>query len=358
MKIAVACGGTGGHVIPGLVAAGRLRERGHDVALWVGGRTVEDRTVSGWQGPVVRVAAAGFRGVSWLSAVAAWRLVRAFGLSRRILKRDRPNALLAMGSYSSVGPVCAARSLGIPVILHEANAVPGRAISFLAPWADSVAVSFDVTRRHLRHRSVTLTGYPIRESLGTERFGAPLQEGVFTVLTMGGSQGAHRLNEVVPAALGRVKKGGTPIQVIHLTGPADEAEVRTVYEREGIPHMVAGFLTEMGRAYASADLAVTRAGAGTCTELAAYGVPAVLVPLPSARRDHQTANARALAATGGVEVRNQEDLTPEWLAERIVGLQRDPQRLAGMREALRKLDARGAADRIADLVETTVRAGA
>ncbi|MDI6775183.1 MAG: UDP-N-acetylglucosamine--N-acetylmuramyl-(pentapeptide) pyrophosphoryl-undecaprenol N-acetylglucosamine transferase [Verrucomicrobiota bacterium] len=351
MRIAVACGGTGGHVIPGLVVARRLKERGHDVALWVGGRTVEDRSVSDWRGSIVRVTATGFQGFSWRSVAAAWFLTSAFRMCCGIMKRDPPDALLAMGGYASVGPVCAARSLGIPVVLHEANAIPGRAISFLARFSASVAISFEATRLYLKHPSVTLTGYPVRETLPAERFGAPLQAGVFTVLAMGGSQGAHRLNEVVPSALSIVKRRGAPVQAVHLTGQRDEAAVREVYAREGIPHVVQGFMAEMGRAYASADLAVTRAGAGTCAELAVCGVPALLVPLPTSRRGHQLTNARSLAATGGADAREQKDLTPEWLADHVAALQRNRRRLAAMRVALGKLDARGAAERIADLVE-------
>ena len=325
------------------------------MTLWIGGRNVEDLSASDWDGPVVKVASAGFQGASWRSLAAVFILAKAFLTCRRILKANPPDAVLAMGSYSSVGPVCAARSLGIPAVLHEANAIPGRAVSFLCPFASAVAISFALTRRHLRHPDIVMTGYPVREGLAGETFGEPLLPGVLTVLVMGGSQGAHRLNEVASSALCLLRKRGIPVQVVHLTGTRDEAMIREVYEREGIPHIVRGFLAEMGRAYASADLAITRSGAGACSEVAALGVPALLVPLPTSRRGHQLANAQSLSAAGAADLREERDLTPEWLADHIDGCRQNPERLRAMKEALRKFEARGASDRIAELVERTAR---
>ena len=356
MKVAVACGGTGGHVFPGLAVAKALRKRGHRVSLWVGGRDVEGVSLGNWDGPVTRIVCSGFPdGLSWRALKTTFVLLKAFWVCRRIMRRDRPDAVVGMGGYASVGPACAAKSLGIPVILHEANAVPGRAISFLSRLAHAVAVSFGGTAEHLRGARTVLTGFPVRDDLNGARLGQPLAPGTFTVLVTGGSQGAHKLNEVVSSALCALRARGESLQVVHLTGSADESLVREKYASAGVPHVVRAFLEDMGRAYHSADLAITRAGAGTCAELAACGVPALLVPLPSARRNHQMANAQDLMAKGGADVIGEKALTSEWLADYVHAALTNPGKLAGMKKALGSLPAAGAAERIADLVEESAR---
>jgi len=167
----------------------------------------------------------------------------------------------------------------------------------------------------------------------------------------GGSQGAHRLNEIASAALCRLHSEGIPVQAVHLAGVNDEIVVRQIYEKAGIPHVVFGFLKDMGKAYNSADLAVTRSGAGTCAEISAYAVPALLVPLPSARRNHQMANARALAAMDGVDIIEEKDLSVEWLADYIDRCCRDQEKLDRMKNALKTMVVPNAGERLADLVE-------
>jgi UDP-N-acetylglucosamine--N-acetylmuramyl-(pentapeptide) pyrophosphoryl-undecaprenol N-acetylglucosamine transferase len=357
MKIGVACGGTGGHIFPGLATADVLRRRGHEVTLWLGGRGVESLSVEGWAGPVARIRASGFpSGLSWSSFLVAFGLLRAVARSRGMLKRDPPDVLLAMGSYSSVGPVLAARTLGVPIVLHEANAVPGRAIAFLARSADAVAITFQTAAQTLRHRHVLRTGLPIRPALLGET-AEPLvtRAGLFTVLVMGGSQGARQINRIASEALCRLHARGVPVQAVHLSGAADEASVRATYEQHGVSHVVFPFLKEMNRAYRAADLAISRAGASSCMELAFFAVPSLLIPFPSARRDHQTANARELEQVGGADVRAEADLTVEWLCEYIERGRQDAGRRAAMSAALRGLALPDAAERLADLVEETGR---
>jgi UDP-N-acetylglucosamine--N-acetylmuramyl-(pentapeptide) pyrophosphoryl-undecaprenol N-acetylglucosamine transferase len=269
--------------------------------------------------------------------------------------RARPRVLLAMGSYASVGPALAARALGVPVVLHEANAIPGRAVEFLSRFASAAGVTFESAKSWLRCPRIVRTGLPIRPS-GDGRFppGA-LDAGRFTVLVMGGSQGAHRLNQIAAEAMSLLQREGRGVQVVHLSGPADEARVRETYRAHGVTALVFGFLREMGMAYRAAHLAVSRAGAGACMELAAFGVPALLVPLPEAMRDHQAANAAALERMAGADVIPQRDLTPDRLAAYIDRCRAAPAKLAAMREGLRAFAAPDAADLLADLV---VQAGA
>jgi UDP-N-acetylglucosamine--N-acetylmuramyl-(pentapeptide) pyrophosphoryl-undecaprenol N-acetylglucosamine transferase len=319
------------------------------------GRSVERTSVRGWEGHIVTVRAAGFpAGVSIRSVGVA------LGLGLAVLNcivkmgRRRPDVLLAMGSYASVGPVLAAWLHRVPVVLHEANAVPGRAVSFLSRFASAVGVTFEAASRELGGKAV-LTGLPLRSTL-TPRFpDDQLCRGIFTVLIMGGSQGAHVLNDIGSMALCALHAGGMPVQVVHLTGRDDENAVRRRYAEAGVPHLVFPFLEDMSIAYGAAHVAVCRSGAATCMELAACGVPALLVPLPTAARDHQTANAQVLAAAGAADLAAQGGLSVEGLREYLQRCAGDSERRNRMQAAMKALAVPDAAERLAELVE---RAGA
>jgi UDP-N-acetylglucosamine--N-acetylmuramyl-(pentapeptide) pyrophosphoryl-undecaprenol N-acetylglucosamine transferase len=350
MHIAVACGGTGGHIFPGLATARVLQKRGNEVSLWLGGRDVENLSVLGWQGKVITVKAEGFPpAVSLRWFTIAIKLLRSIATCRGLMKQNRPDVVLAMGSYASVGPVWAAHSLGIPVVLHEANAVPGRAVSLLSRWASVVAVAFEPAAHYFRHRKVVVTGLPVREVVKT-RLRDGLEDGRFTVLVMGGSQGAHKLNEIASAAISRVHRSSVAIQVVHLTGPRDESWVRGIYAEKGVTAVVFGFLKEMGEAYNVADLAIARSGAASCVELAAYGVPALFVPLPLARRDHQTANAKVFVEAGAAEMVAEKDLSAERLAEYVNACMTNRVKLDKMKTSTKNAFVADAAEKLADLV--------
>ena len=203
LRIHLACGGTGGHIFPGLATGCVLKDRGHAVTLWLAGKDVEQAAVRGWEGPVITVPAEGFiAGLSWRSLKTAFRLI---GASRRChgrMSADRPDVLLAMGSYASIGPATAAFRLRVPVVLHEANVIPGRAVTMLAGRATAIAAAFEETRFYLRRHEVVLTGMPLRREVLAARSveiprPAPPR---FTVLVTGGSRGARRLNRVVSRA--------------------------------------------------------------------------------------------------------------------------------------------------------------
>ena len=347
LNIVIACGGTGGHVFPGMATGQALKNRGHAVTLWLSGRSIEASTLHDWNGPVFRTGARplGLRTVPVCLAT--------LGRALRQLRRERPNVLLAMGCYSSVPPVLAARLLGIPVVLHEANAVPGKAVAFLSRFACATAISFASTARFLPGRKTVCTGMPVRSTIS----GQPPLDGFtpgsgFTVLVTGGSLGAHAVNELASAALLHLRdqSKGAGFQVIHQCGPADESVLRNRYAAAGIHATVTPFLREMGRAYASADLAICRAGAATCAELCLCGVPAILIPLPTAVRDHQRLNAEAMVQSGGALLRVQSDLTPPTLASDIDAIRNDPARRVSMRAALLRLAIPDAAEQLADLV--------
>jgi len=314
LKVAICCGGTGGHVFPGLTVAGELFARGHDVVLWLAGRNVESSVLAGWKGDVITVKAEGFSGGGFRSARALVLLFVSFIYSLRKMRTSRPDVVLAMGSYSSVGPVLAARILGIPSVLHEANAVPGRAVSFLSRYSSAIATSYESTSMHLPGCNCVYTGFPVRQRIiAADR--SKNDSDHYTVLVLGGSLGAHVLNEVAAAAVCALHRSGMKIRTIHLTGLKDESDMRSRYQKAGVPCEVHGFLSEMERAYCAADLAICRAGGATCAELGVVGLFALLVPLPNAPRDHQMANALAVRGQGRADVVEQKDLTVDWLVE-------------------------------------------
>jgi UDP-N-acetylglucosamine--N-acetylmuramyl-(pentapeptide) pyrophosphoryl-undecaprenol N-acetylglucosamine transferase len=319
---------------------------------------VETHAARRWPGPVVRVDAGGFpRGLAPGSLAAALRMMRAFVICRRRMSVSRPAVLLAMGCYASVAPALAARSLGLPVVLHEANALPGRAILLLARFAAAVAVSFEETRRHLRHRRIVLTGLPLARDFAAPRPSRARGDRL-TLLVTGGSQGAAFLNDTALAAVLALHAEGLPLDVIHAAGEQDAERVRSRYAQAGVTAEVSAFIEDMREAYDAADFALTRAGAGTCAELVARGVPALLVPLPSAAGGHQAANAGALAGAGGVAVVAQDDLTVDRLSTHLREFFRNPQRLASMERSQRETASPRAAEQLAKLVETVAAGSA
>ena len=350
LKIAIACGGTGGHTFPGLATARVLRDRGHTVTLWMAGRDIESQTVKGWDGEVFKTGARPVK--KHPAALAA--LIGSTVRSRRGLAQQQTDVLLAMGSYASLPPVLAARLKGVPIVLHEANAIPGKAVAFLARFAANTAISFAESARWLPKAKIVQTGLPVRTELLTQ---APLngfknKEG-FTVFITGGSQGAHVLNVVASTALAQWAhtKKISNLRVIHQTGAADEAAVRQTYLDAGIDAQVFAFLGAMGSAFRVADLAIGRAGAATCAEFCLCGVPSLLIPLPTAVRDHQRANAAHLVAAGCADLCLQSDFTVDWLIDYLDKIAVDTDRRATMRIQALTPAAPTAADHLADVVE-------
>lgn len=354
MKIALACGGTGGHIFPGLATAETLRARGHDVTLWMAGKDVEHAAVKGWPGQVVTVAAKGFESVSLSAVGTVWKLLGAVRKCRSLMAQDRPEVVLAMGSYACVGPLGAARALDIPYVLHESNVIPGRAVSLFARRAASVAGCFEETRYYLRRREIVITGMPLRRSIvesAAEARRACRPARPFTVLIMGGSRGAHAVNQIVSQGLVRAQGRKLPIHVLHLTGPTDEALIRQRYAEAGVSADVQAFTHDMPSLYLAADLAICRSGAATCAELSEFGVPSLLIPYPHAARDHQMANARAMERVKAADVVPEQDLGAGWLASYLGHVMENPARLQRMAEAARARVAGNGAEALADLVE-------
>ena len=359
MKIIVACGGTGGHAFPGLAVAEELASRGHDVTVWDSGRDIESSVMKRWKGATFST------GARQLSARNAISIIRSILRCRREMKRARPDALIAMGSYSSFPPVMAARSCGVKIYLHEANTVPGKAVDFLSRFATVVATSFEITSKYMKGTKTVLTGLPVRSDIASGTRFPFVPKDAFVVFTTGGSQGAHAVNMLMSEALVQFKKAldarretgaapGRQLYVIHQTGINDEGLVMAAYAAAGIPSRVHAFESEMANAFATADLVVARAGASTCFELATCGKPALLIPLPTAMRDHQHHNAEAFAAKGAADEGIQDKLTPETVCRYILDRYDHPEKLFRMSERMQSMALPDSAARVADLVESGV----
>ena len=357
MKIVIACGGTGGHAFPGLAVAEELASRGHEVTVWDSGRDIESSVMKRWKGPTFST------GARQLAARNAFSILRSILRCRKEMKRARPDAVLAMGSYSSLPPVMAARSCGVRIYLHEANTVPGKAVEFLSRFAAAVAISFDMTARYLRGVKTVRTGLPVRSDIAAGARFAFVPRDSFVVFVTGGSQGAHAVNKLLSEALVMMKReldsrrsSGTPaprqLYVIHQTGDLDEGAVMAAYAAAGLPSRVHAFENEMASAFATADVVVARAGASTCFELAACGKPALLIPLPSALRDHQHYNAEAFAAKGGADEGIQAKLSARAVCRYLMDKYDHPERLERMSARMRELAVPDAAAKVADLVES------
>jgi len=318
-RVAILAGGTGGHIFPGLEVARVLRDAGADVS-WLGTpHGLENRLVPAAGIELNRIGIQGLRGrglAGWLAAPA--RILRAMLQARRVFKKNRPGCVLSMGGYAAGPAGIAARLMGIALVIHEQNSVAGWTNRLLRPWAKAVCTGFpDVFSGAL------VTGNPVRREIS--ELPAPAaryrnRTGPLRLLVIGGSQGASVFNQVVPEALARLSADNRP-EVRHQAGrqlqPAENN-----YNKAGVEARVAEFVDDMAEAWAWADFAVCRAGALTVAELAAAGVPAVLVPLPAAVDDHQTANARFLVDAGAGWLMPQAEFTPGQLAGLINALDR------------------------------------
>jgi len=348
--VLIMAGGTGGHVFPALAVARVLRERGIPV-VWLGAPgSMESRLVPANGFPIEWVRVAGVRGKglkTWL--FAPWRIVKAVAQSLRVLRRVRPRSVLGLGGYVSGPGGIAAWLLRVPLLIHEQNAVAGLTNRALARLASQVLEAFPGSfGRKIAARAI---GNPVRADIAAvadpqARFAG--RDGRSRLLVFGGSQGAQRLNSVVPQALARLAAANRPL-IRHQTGERGLETARAAYAQAQVEADVLPFIDDMAEAYAWADLAVCRAGAMTVTELQAAGLGAIFVPLGVATDDHQTKNAEVMVNRGAARLIQERDLTPERLGEAIGELINDRQRLLTMAQAARGSRIVDAAAQLADL---------
>lgn len=352
-RFVLAAGGTGGHMMPAHALAGVLKARGHEVALITDER---GRRIPGlFDGLEVHVMPAGrVQGgpIGWLKAWSGIRAGRA--MAKRLFKTKKPKAVIGFGGYPAYPALLAALDTKVATGVHEQNAVLGRVNRLLARRVDLIATAYRTVQR-LRPRDaakVYLVGNPVRDEvkrIGRAAFPPLWGDSAVRVLVTGGSQGASILSEVVPDGLGLVPEPlRGRLKVVQQCRPEDIDRVRASYARLGITAELSTYLEDLPAVLANTHLVVARAGASTIAELTVAGRPAILVPLPSAMDDHQTANAAEMAETGGAISIAQKDFTPERLARAVTELS------AHLADAGLKAKAAGhpdAAEKLADLVE-------
>lgn len=373
MNVAIACGGTGGHLFPGLAVAEVLHARGHRALLFISEKEVDALAVREHaKSGEYRFEKLPSVGLPRVFSPAMLRFLRGLVASvtacRRTLRGFQPDAVLGMGGFTSTAPLLAARMAKVPTFVHESNAIPGKANRLNARLAKVVLLGFEECAAHFpRGTRCETTGTPLRASLLTPpdpraalaAFGFdPSRDTVVkkTLLVMGGSQGARGLNRAVLAALPTWRD--LPLRVLHFTGRDDEAEARAAYAASGLPAHVAAFCHEMERAYAAADLAVARSGAASLSELAHFGLPSILIPYPTAAEDHQTLNARLFTRPGAAVMLREGENTGESLARILPELLHHPDKLHAMATAARRLAPGDAALRVVETLETHASAAA
>jgi UDP-N-acetylglucosamine--N-acetylmuramyl-(pentapeptide) pyrophosphoryl-undecaprenol N-acetylglucosamine transferase len=354
--VLVAAGGTGGHLFPAEALAAALTKRG----IWV--HLVTDHRASRYGGAfseqTIHVVVSGTFGRRNPIAYArtAGRLGLGFFQARALLGRLKPLAVVGFGGYPTVPPVLAAALGGVPSLIHDANAVIGRANRFLAPRVTAIATTFpDVFKeRPDLAAKATLTGNPVRPAVvavAATPYSAPADP--LRLLVFGGSQGARIMADIVPAAVGLLDAGlRARLAIVQQARDEDMRRVRDAYAKLSVSAEIAPFFADLPGRIAASHLIVSRSGASTVAELAAIGRPAILVPLPHALDQDQFANAGVLEAAGGAIRLIQDNFTPRRLAGEIAALAAAPQRLAAMATAARSVGRLDAADRLADLVLT------
>lgn len=319
--VLIMAGGTGGHVFPALAAARVLRERGFE-PVWLGTqRGLEARLVPPQHIPMEWISVSGVRGKGVMTLIAApFQLIRAVWQSLQVIRRRNPSVVLGAGGFVSGPGGIAAWLSRRPLVIHEQNAVAGMTNRTLAHFAKRVLEGFPASFPSGVHAE--RVGNPVRREITSlpppaERFGE--RKGRLRVLIIGGSQGAARLNTVVPAALANIDVSVRPL-VLHQAGERHHTQARELYTKHGVEADVRAFIDDMAEAYGGADLIICRSGALTVSEIAAAGLPAIFVPFAAAVDDHQTRNAEFLVRAGAAALIPESELTPVRLAAELRAL--------------------------------------
>ncbi len=334
MRVIVAGGGTGGHVIPALAIAQELKSHYGAEVIFIGtARGIETRLVptAGFQLEFITVGA--LNRVDLATRVKTlFDLPRAVIQSARMISAFRPDVMIGVGGYASGPAMLAGGLMNLPMLAFEPNIIPGIANRLAAPMVRAAAVHFAATQRYFRNAVVT--GVPVRQAF----FQIPEREPSDppTVLIFGGSQGAHALNLAFAESLPLLARAVPGIHVILQTGDRDLDEVSLAVAASGISAEVSAFIDDMPAAFARADVLVCRSGASTVAEVTAAGKPAIFIPLPTAADDHQRRNAEALALAGAASLLPQSELTSERLVYEISALLGNPAHLAQMGAAARE----------------------
>ena len=349
--VAIACGGTGGHLFPGIAVAGELKKLGCSVGLLISPKEIDQQAVKAAHDvEIFTLPAVGLQNRNYFSfGLSFWK---SYCAAKSIFKKHPPQAVLAMGGFTSAPPILAAKKIGAKTFLHESNTIPGRANRFLAKFVDVAFVGFPETAAALKTQRTSATGTPVRpqfsgaSDVAASRATLGLDPNLPTILVVGGSQGASGLNEMILSALPLLATKNW--QWLHLTGANDFEKVRAAYAAQKLKAIVKPFMAEMDLALGAATVAVSRAGASSLAELAAVRLPSLLVPFPAAADNHQYFNALAFEKTGAARLLEQKNSTPDKVAAILDELVGSQTARAKMQSALAQWHAPHAAEQIAE----------
>jgi UDP-N-acetylglucosamine--N-acetylmuramyl-(pentapeptide) pyrophosphoryl-undecaprenol N-acetylglucosamine transferase len=360
--VAIACGGTGGHLFPGLAVAEQLKQRGCDVALLISPKDVDQQAVKSASGmEIFTLPAVGLQNRNYFSFARSF--VKSLFAARKIFRQRKPSAVLAMGGFTSAPPIFVAKEMGVKTFLHESNTIPGKANRYLARFVDEAFVGFPEAAARLRAKKTSVTGTPVRPQFSVRRDSVEpksagcrtalgLEPNLQTILVIGGSQGARGLNDLILSALPLL--AGKNWQWLHLTGANDFEKAKVFYAAQKIKAVVKPFLAEMDLALGAATACVSRAGASSLAEIAAMRLPSALVPLPTAADNHQMTNAVAFEKTGAARLLEQKKSTPEKTAVILIELVEGETVRSKMQAALAQWHAPEAAAEIAESILQSV----
>ena len=349
----IACGGTGGHLFPGIAVASELRARGCQVTLLVSAKAIDQQAAANLPGmAVLTLPAVGLSGGNFVAFVRGF--CKSYSQSRRYFRQKPPSFVLGMGGFSSAPPLLAARRLGAGTWLHESNTIPGRANRLLARFVNGAFTYFEQTGALLRAPRIDCFGMPVRQEFlqpitrPAARAALGLKANGHVLLVMGGSQGAVKINQLVLDSIPQLRAALPALQFLHFTGAADLQKARATYAAHDCPATVLDFCHQMGLVLAAADATISRAGSSSLAELAARQLPAILIPYPFAAGNHQYHNARAFAQSGAAILAPENLTTPSLLTSQVVELLGNLDLHLAMRGALLRWHRPAAAATIAE----------
>ncbi|MFQ4135037.1 undecaprenyldiphospho-muramoylpentapeptide beta-N-acetylglucosaminyltransferase [Nodosilinea sp. PGN35] len=352
-RLLVAASGTGGHLFPAIATAEALLHQGYTIE-WLGVPDRLETTLVPDHLPLHTVRMAGFQGRPGLGTI---KTLAKFGQAtvqvRQLLKKGRFDGVFTTGGYIAAPAILAARSLGLPTVLHESNALPGKVTRWLSPRCTTVALGFEAARQYLPKANTVVVGTPVRDEFLTPEppvlSDPAIPDGAPLIVVVGGSQGAVAVNQMVRAAAPQWIEAGA--WIVHQTGSNDP-------DADSFSHpqyIHRPFFGSMAALMHRATLAIGRAGAGTLTELAISRTPSILIPYPFAAEDHQTVNAGVFAAAGAAVVLSQASISANQLQDLVLNLLAQPQQLEAMTEAAGRLATADSATKLASLIQQVVQ---
>lgn len=356
LNILIACGGTGGHLFPGIAVAQQLQQAGHKPLLLVSQKKI-DAVARGKYGEFefIEVPAIGMPALFSLQLpVFGFKMIKALRQAKKILEERKIDVMLGMGGFTSLAPLIVARGMGLATFVHDSNALPGKANRIASRWCRKVLLGFSDAAQYIAHAPCVLTGTPVRREFADKKLsrssafkalGLRFDITKNLVLVTGGSQGARTLNSICVEAAAQPQCKNT--NFLMLTGPLDFERVSEL--AKDLPNVqVMEFCNDMVAAYSASNLAITRSGASTLCELAHFGVPSILVPLPTAADNHQLINAQVYAVAGAALVLEQGGLDASKLSTQVAELLANTRKLTTMQAAARQQASPDAARRISN----------